>query len=265
MKPKEKLFKPWSTKVAAFEYDKDKSFFDLMVPTADTTKHSYVLEACLSGQKPVFFTGDSGVGKSAIIQNLIDRLKQDSLQPININMSAQTSSARTQASIQDKLEKKKRTVLGALPGKKIAIFIDDINMPAPEEWGAAPPIELLRLFVDRGGLYTRGDWEWRDVEDTTMIACSAPPGGGRNDLTPRFTRIFNMICLPQPSEAVLTDIFGQILQNFLNTGFPDKVKNLKDGAIQSTIEIYTRIQTEMRPTPDRFHYQFNLRDVSKVI
>jgi dynein heavy chain len=115
-------------------------------------------------------------------------------------------------------------------------------MPAPEEWGASPPIELLRLFIDRGGIFTRGDWEWRDVEDTTVIACSAPPGGGRNDLTQRFTRIFNMICLPQPSDAVLNDIFGQILENFLKAGgFGDKVKNLKDAAIQSTIEIYTRI------------------------
>lgn len=71
-------------------------------------------------------------------------------------MSAQTDSAMTQSSIADKLEKKKRTVLGALPGKKIAIFVDDINMPAPEEWGASPPIELLRLFIDRKGLFTRG-------------------------------------------------------------------------------------------------------------
>lgn len=149
MKPKEKLFKPWATKVATFEYDKEASFFDLMVPTADTTRHSFVLEVLLTGQKACFFTGESGVGKSAVIQNLIDRLKKDYLQPININMSAKTDSKRVQSSIQDKLEKKKRTVLGALPGKKIAIFVDDINMPAPEEWGASPPIELLRLFLDK--------------------------------------------------------------------------------------------------------------------
>lgn len=67
MKPKEKTFKSWTSKVAAFEYDKDKSYFDLMVPTPDTTRHSYVLEVLLAGQKPCFFTGESGVGKSAII------------------------------------------------------------------------------------------------------------------------------------------------------------------------------------------------------
>lgn len=89
---------------------------------------------------------------------IADMKAKNLLQPININMSAQTTSARTQQSIEEKLEKKKRTLYGAPPGKKIAIFVDDINMPAVEEYGAQPPIELLRLFVDRKGMYERGTW-----------------------------------------------------------------------------------------------------------
>ena len=35
--------------------------------------------------------------------------------------------------------------------------------------------------------------------------------------------------------------------------------------IDSTIEIYNKISVELRATPAKFHYTFNLRDVSKVI
>jgi dynein heavy chain, axonemal len=35
--------------------------------------------------------------------------------------------------------------------------------------------------------------------------------------------------------------------------------------IDSTIEIYNKIQEDLKPTPAKFHYTFNLRDVSKVI
>lgn len=64
---KDKAFKPWAGKVPAFVYDKDLSYFDLIVPTQDTTKFTFLLEALLAIERPMFFTGASGVGKSAII------------------------------------------------------------------------------------------------------------------------------------------------------------------------------------------------------
>lgn len=39
---------------------------------------------------------------------------------------------------------------------------------------------------------------------------------------------------------------------------------MDEAVVTSTIEIYQRISEELRPTPARFHYLFNLRDVSKV-
>lgn len=57
--------------------------------------------------------------------------------------------------MQTKLERIKKTLLGAKPGRSSCIFIDDVNMPALEEYGAQPPIELLRLVVDKGYIYDR--------------------------------------------------------------------------------------------------------------
>lgn len=64
---KEKSFKPWSLRVPAFVYDKDVPYFDLMVQTSDTYKYSFCLELLLSKEKPAFFTGFTGVGKSVVI------------------------------------------------------------------------------------------------------------------------------------------------------------------------------------------------------
>ena len=106
----------------------------------------------------------------------------------------------------------------------IAIFVDDINMPAVEEYGAQPPIELLRLFLNMKGVYERSDWTWKEVRKATLIAAAAPPSGSRADLTPRFTTHFNMFCLPPAGEAMLSQIFGSILEGFLKGGFPEKVQ-----------------------------------------
>jgi dynein heavy chain len=38
----------WATKVPEFEYDKEAQFFDLLVPTIDTIKYSFVMEQMLN-------------------------------------------------------------------------------------------------------------------------------------------------------------------------------------------------------------------------
>jgi len=262
---KDKMFKPWDIRVDNFVFDKTKPYFELMVPTAETYKHRYCLELLLSIEKASFFTGETGTGKSIIVQNTLDIAAEGIIQPVYINFSAQTSSERTQSSIIEKLDKTSRSSYGASPGKKIAIFVDDINMPAMQTYGAQAPIELLRLYIDKKGLYDREEWQWKNIKDSTLVAAAAPPSGARAKLTPRFTTHFNMFCLPQASQALLSKIFGGILDGFLKSGFGEAIQGQSENVIQSTIEIYQRISEELRATPSKFHYLFNLRDVSKVI
>jgi dynein heavy chain len=262
---KSKEWAPWTNRVPKFEFNKDKSFFELMVETETTVRHGWCLETLLEGNYSSFFTGESGVGKSVIVQNTFNKLvEKGTYQGIYLNFSAQTDSKRTQGTMMEKLEKISRSTLGAPPGKKNAVFVDDINMPQVETYGAQPPIELLRLFLDRKGLFERTEWQWRYIQDTTLVAAAAPPVGGRSPLTPRFSTHFNMFCVPEATSAVLQKIFGSILGGFLKAGFQEGIQNLCMPAIDSTIEIYEKISAEKRATPVKFHYLFNLRDVSKV-
>ena len=83
---------------------------------------------------------------------------------------------------ESKLEKKSRKLLGAPAGKKMIFFIDDLNMPEKEEYGAQPPIELLRQTIDQKGFYDLEKLTLKDLEDLVFITACAPPGGGRNEV-----------------------------------------------------------------------------------
>ena len=53
-----------------------------------------------------------------------------------MNFSAQTKPKETQLAIEGKLNKKGKSLFGARPNERIIIYIDDINMPALEPFGA---------------------------------------------------------------------------------------------------------------------------------
>jgi dynein heavy chain len=84
----DKQFKLWSNRRREFEYDKEMPYFEMVVPTDDTTKYSAFMEQLFSTERNLFFTGLTGVGKSVIVQSTIDRLKEKDLTEIIINFSA---------------------------------------------------------------------------------------------------------------------------------------------------------------------------------
>ncbi|OAF70538.1 hypothetical protein A3Q56_01708 [Intoshia linei] len=138
-------------------------------------------------------------------------------------------------------------------------------MPKLDDYGSQPPIELLRQFQDFRGFYDRFGLFWKNIhEDVTLCAACGPPGGGRNAITPRFVRHFSVFSLSPPSEYSLKHIFSVILTGFFDE-FNMEIKQVVDNMLNVAVEMYIRMSVDLLPTPDKSHYIFNLRDLSKCV
>lgn len=259
----EKAWKHWTTTVDPYTYDPKLSYSEIIIPTKDSICYTYLLDSLIHNRKHVLMTGPTGTGKTVNIQGHLQNNLPEKYIPIMMCFSAQTSANQTQDLIDSKCEKRRKGVFGPAAGKEFIIFVDDVNMPLKEVYGAQPPIEILRQWFDNGGWYDRKALEMRKIVDIIFVCACGPPGGGRNHVTARFYRHYNIINYADISDDSLVLIFSTIVSNFLSA-FEPEVHEQAHGMVEASVNIYNTILEELRPTPTKPHYVFNMRDLSKV-
>ncbi|NXN32332.1 DYH3 protein, partial [Nycticryphes semicollaris] len=238
---------------------------ELIIPTMETARQMLFLKTYVDHNIPLLFVGPTGTGKSVITNNFLLQLPKQKYIPSFINFSARTSANQTQDIIMSKLDRRRKGLFGPPSGKKAIMFVDDLNMPAKEVYGAQPPIELLRQWIDHGHWYDKKDMSKMDIIDVLFVSAMGPPGGGRNDITGRFTRHLNIVSICSFDDDILTKIFTAVADWHFSRGFEPVFLRLGKMMVQATMVIYKMAVGNFLPTPSKSHYVFNLRDFSRVI
>lgn len=259
----DKEYYRWEESNSNFTVDAKLQYHEIMIPTSDSARNIYFLKLLVCNQKHVMNVGPTGTGKSLNINQLLTKEIGDEFQYIAMVFSAQTGCNQSQDTIDGKLDKLRKGVYGPPIGKKCIIFVDDLNMPKKEEYGAQPPIELVRQYLDHRGWYNRKDMLWMKIERLIILTAMGPPGGGRTFITPRVIRHFNIIAYTELDQETVKSIFTQLMGHFYKR-YSEPIREAEEQLIDAVLHVYDRVREELLPTPSKSHYTFNLRDIWRV-
>lgn len=264
--PEESKWKDWSSLLPAFSIPVGAPYNSIVIPNNYSAQYKHVIELLMPLKKHILMCGPTGTGKSVYVNASTTSLPKELYKCLSLGFSAKTSSNMTQDIIDGKLDKRRKGVYGPPMGQHCIIFVDDLNMPEVEFYGAQPPIELVRQLIDNGGWYDLKDKTWRSIVDTSIIAAMGPAGGGRNSVTPRLLRHFNLFSFGEFDDNSLRKIFSTILQwHFTSYPFSQDIVSLVEPVVAATLDTYRAVMSVLLPTPLKSHYTFNLRDFSRVV
>ncbi|OMJ85153.1 hypothetical protein SteCoe_13621 [Stentor coeruleus] len=258
-----KAYIPWTDTIAPYEVDSHLQFNEIVVPTMDSIRTKFLYKLLLTNRYHVLSPGPTGTGKSVNSSSLLTTEMPENYTSIFLTFSAQTSANQTQDLLDSKFQRRSNKIYGPPPGKYSVIFVDDLNMPKKEKYGAQPPLELLRQWMDHRGWYDRKEKIKKDIVDIVYLSAMGPPGGGRSVITNRLVRHFNLITYTILEETDITMIYTKILTAVLRT-YQEPVRNSVSQIVLASISLYNFVEKTLLPTPDRSHYTFNLRDMAHV-
>ena len=254
----------WNDSLPTIEPLESNSVF---IDTVETIRLREFLRFSILNHQPFLIVGPSGTGKTLFLKRFFDLLPPHQHLIIKVLFTYQTQTHKVTEAVESKIERRRKGVFGPqITGQKCQIFVDDLNVPANDRYGVQPPIELLRQFCDYRGWYAR-DRRFIEVVDTNLICAMSPSGGGRNTISNRLMRHFNIQSLNEPDFKNLHRIYSSIMNIYVDLNYekPEvnyEIKQAFSLTVHATIDIYNAVVQTLKPTPAKSHYLFNLRNIS---
>lgn len=106
------------------------------------------------------------------------------------------------------------------------------------------------------------------INKTHYVSAMTNPGGGKNDIPNRLKRHYFIMNMLPPESLTVQNIYGFMQAH----KFPESLMKDDKGAVENiaqlclaTIDLWKIVKEKFIPTPQKFVYNFTMKDLSKIM
>ncbi|XP_052821623.1 dynein axonemal heavy chain 5 isoform X2 [Octopus bimaculoides] len=214
---------------------------------------------------PSLLTGPKGSGKTSLINALMSTLGSEEYVLKRFVSSGSTKTVQLFDFFNKSIIHRQGFIHGAKDKKKLAVFIEDINIPKKDQFGIQRCNEFLRQLLDGKVICdSSSPFEMKFIEDLCLIAEMTHPEPRLEQLNQRLLRHFAIFNLPEPEENDLSIILGKKLETAVNgENLPNIDTKLFNNLVEASYQLLSGLQSTLKLSslPGSTHYMFTIQSL----
>ena len=237
----------------------------VFIPNDENISYMWIVSNYVKSNQNVFYSGKPAMGKSILLNTLLNNLDASKYKCIRYLINYNTTSKKLEDTIFKNLNYIKRDIIGDSHDRKIVFFVDDINLQKNDQYNIQNTHELIRQIINTNSIYDLNHSINKNVNKMNILTCGNVSSYMNSSNLSRFIHSFCFVNQNTISDDNVSIIFKTIFENHIKNMIPNTASITTTQYVQTSMAVNDFLCKTFKPSPMKLHYKYSYRDIIRVL